>query len=139
MIIQHKYSLALAVTLSFTASYASFSSAQNNFTKLPTQAKQHVLVSDAPLRENHLETLSGIKLYPAAKGTFELQFEQVLKENAVLEVKNKANKVVFQKPVSIAANENSWQYNLGKLKPDTYLVEVKTSDTTYWTRFKVGR
>ncbi|WP_461490569.1 hypothetical protein [Pontibacter sp. HJ8] len=41
--------------------------------------------------------------------------------------------------MSIAKNEKAWRFDLGKLKPDTYLVEVKTPDTTYWTRFKIGR
>ena len=43
-----------------------------------------------------------------------------------------------KKPVSIAKNQKAWSYNVGRLKPDTYLVEVKTSDTTYWTKFKIG-
>ncbi|MEJ8756987.1 T9SS type A sorting domain-containing protein [Pontibacter sp. H259] len=87
---------------------------------------------------NDSETLSGIFLTPAAKGTFKLDFEQQLKENAVLEITNTAGKKVYQKPMDISKNQKNWSYNVGRLKPDTYLVEVKTSDTTYWTKFKIG-
>ncbi|NEM97544.1 T9SS type A sorting domain-containing protein [Pontibacter burrus] len=88
---------------------------------------------------NYSETLSGIYLNPDKKGTFKLDFEQALKEDAVLEITNTAGQKVFQKPVNNTKTQHAWSYNVGKLKPDTYLVEVKTSDTTYWTRFKVGK
>lgn len=131
--------LVLALTLPLTASVYSHTSAQQKVVKLPPQQKQHVLVSANANSDNHYETLSGIHLYRSKKGTFELNFSQELKENGVLEIKNRAGKLVFQKPVSISSQQASWRYNVGKLKPDTYLVEVKTSDTTYWTKFKVGR
>jgi len=86
---------------------------------------------------NDSETLSGIFLTPAPKGTFKLDFEQQLKENAVLEITNTAGKQVFKKPVNVTKDKKAWSYNIGRLKPDTYLVEVKTSDTTYWTKFKI--
>ncbi len=85
------------------------------------------------------ETLSGINMTPAGKGTFQLDFSQALDEDAMLEIKNSAGKMVYQKPVSVENNRSAWRYNLGRLKPDTYLIEVKTSDTTYWTKFKVGK
>ena len=87
---------------------------------------------------NDSETLSGIFLTPAPKGTFKLNFEQQLKEDAVLAITNTKGQKVFEKPVSTAKKQKEWSYNVGKLRPDTYLVEVKTSDTTYWTKFKIG-
>ena len=110
--------------------------AQDQQKELVEKEKQHELHTACI---NNSETLSGLFLTPAQKGTFQLNFEQQLKEDAVLEIKNKAGKKVFQKPVSIAQNQKAWSYNVGKLKPDTYLVEVKTSDTTYWTKFKIGQ
>ncbi|TPE46331.1 T9SS type A sorting domain-containing protein [Pontibacter mangrovi] len=99
---------------------------------------QHTSLPDAAAQAGHTtETLSGINMKPAAKGTFQLDFSQQLDENALLEVKDSTGKLVYQKPVSIAHNRSAWRYNLGRLKPDTYLIEVKTSDTTYWTKFKV--
>jgi len=139
MKLTQKYTLVLALTLPLTASVFSHTSAQKKVVKLPKQQKQHVLVSANASSDMHYETLSGIHLYPAKKGTFELNFSQDLKENGVLEIKNKAGKLVFQKPLSISSQQASWRYNVGNLKPDTYLIEVKTSDTTYWTRFKVGK
>ena len=87
---------------------------------------------------NDSETLSGLFLTPAPKGTFKLDFEQQLKEDAVLAITNTKGQKVFEKPVSTAKKQKEWRYNVGKLRPDTYLVEVKTSDTTYWTKFKIG-
>jgi hypothetical protein len=133
-----KYVLALVASLPLVA-LSLTSNAQNQ--KLPNQEQEHILVA-AESTENDskkLETLSGINLHPTSKGTFQLDFSQELKEDANLEIKNKAGRIVFQKPVSIANNKTAWRYNVGKLQPDTYLIEVKTSDTTYWTKFKVGR
>lgn len=125
--------LALAV-FSFSAS------AQSEYKSVSMQQKEHILVTaetDSASITN-LETLSGIHLHHVKKGMFALDFTQELKENAMLEIKNKAGRRVYYKPVSIADNKSSWTYNVGKLKPDTYTVEVKTSDTTYWTQFKIG-
>jgi hypothetical protein len=124
----------------FTLSLAAFAflaNAQNNTDNIASQQREHVLIAGDTATT--LETLSGINLKPAKKGTFQLSFDQKLKENAVLEIKNTAGKLVYQKPVSLAKNTTLWTYNVGKLQPDTYLIEVKTSDTTYWTKFKVGR
>lgn len=128
------YTLALALSLPLFS--LTFAKAQT--TPLPPQEKEHILVSTEHPDANK-ETLSGIFLKPTAKGSFELDFTQQLDENAVLFVKSSAGKTVYTKPVSIEGNRSSWRYQLGKLKPDTYLIEVKTSDTTYWTKFKVGK
>lgn len=112
--------------------------AQSDIKALAGKEKEHVLHA-SPDSTTYSETLSGIFLKPAAKGTFQLDFEQQLKEDAVLAITNTAGQRVFQKPVSVAKKRKAWSYNVGKLKPDTYLVEVKTSDTTYWTRFKIGQ
>jgi hypothetical protein len=112
--------------------------AQDSSTQLPPVEQQKILVA-APDTLHKLETLSGIHLNSTNKGTYMLDFDQVLKEDARLEVKNKAGKTVYKKPVSIAKNATAWSFDLGKLKPDTYLIEVKTSDTTYWTKFKIGK
>ncbi len=135
-----KYALAVAAALPFSI-FAFTASAQGTKTKLPKQEHEHILIAaDTPTDSVNTETLSGINLKPAKKGTFQLSFDQKLKENAVLEIKNRAGQLVYQKPVVLAKNSaTSWTYNIGKLKPDTYLVEVKTSDTTYWTKFKIGR
>ena len=85
------------------------------------------------------ETLSGINLYHIGKGFYQLDFSQILTEDAVLSIKNAAKKVVYQKPLSMKENTTTWRHKVGKLKPDTYVVEVATSDTTYWTKFKIGR
>ncbi|WP_255593701.1 hypothetical protein [Pontibacter sp. HSC-14F20] len=112
--------------------------AQENSTQLPP-VEQKQLEEAKPDTITRMETLSGIFLNPTKKGTFVLDFSQELNEDARLEVKNKAGKMVYQKPVSITKNQKAWKFDLGKLRPDVYLVEVKTSDTTYWTKFKVGK
>ncbi len=112
-------------------------SAQEATTQLPRLHQEHILIKEDPTI--HIETLSGINLQPAQKGTFVLDFAQDLKEDALLLITNTAGQQVFQKPVDTSENKKAWRYNVGTLRPDTYLIEVKTSDTTYWTRFKVGR
>ena len=107
--------------------------------KITPPTQEHILVTATTENENKKETLSGINLRSASKGTFQLDFSQELDENAILEIKNKAGKVVFTKPLQLADNRSNWSYNVGKLLPDTYLVEVKTSDTTYWTKFRIGK
>ncbi|WP_018477516.1 hypothetical protein [Pontibacter roseus] len=131
----YAFAAALALPLALIGFTAT---AQEKGKPLPPVEREHILIA-APDTATHLETLSGIHLNPTKKGTFLLDFEQVLKEDAKLEVKNRAGKVVYQKPVSIAKNQKAWRYDLGKLRPDTYLVEVKTTDTVYWTKFKIGR
>lgn len=131
--------LAMILGLASSSAFSSQAMGQQSFTQLPHQQKQHVLVNAHATSSNHVETLSGIHLYPAEKGTYRLRFEQDLKENGVLEISNTAGSQVYVKPVSISSNKKVWSYNLGKLKPDTYLIEIKTSDTTYWTKFKVGK
>lgn len=132
-----KYAFNLAVGLPMLAFTLS---AQAQQQKIAAPAQEHILVTAESEggNETKKETLSGIHLQPAAKGTFQLDFSQELDENATLEIKNTAGKVVFKKPISIAANKAAWSYNVGKLRPDTYLIEVKTSDTTYWTKFKIS-
>lgn len=133
-----KYAMALAAALPFTV--ISLTNAQTDKHRLQDQKKEHIMhVPENDSATAKLETLSGINLLPAKKGTFELDFQQELKEDAKLEIKNKAGKLVYRAPVSIADDKQAWKFNVGKLRPDTYQVEVKTSDTTYWTKFKVGR
>lgn len=136
---KQKYALALATVLPLAATLSLSTIAQDHKTMLPTQKREHVLVSTHNDSNNNTETLSGIHLYPTGKGTYGLDFSQKLDENAVLSISNSSKKVVFQRPVRIAEGDSTWHYKLGKLKPDTYQIEVKTSDTTYWTKFKVGR
>ena len=112
--------------------------AQESSTQLPPVEQKQLNVTK-PDTLTRMETLSGIFLNPTKKGTFVLDFNQVLTENARLEVKNKSGKIVYKKPVSVAKKETAWRFELGKLRPDTYQVEVITPDTTYWTKFKVGR
>lgn len=136
---KQKYAIAIAVMLPFTVISLS-AHAQADVERLPDQKKGHVLyVPDSDSTITKMETLSGIHLQQVKKGTFQLDFQQELKEDARLEVKNKAGKVVYHAPVSIADNKQAWQFNVGKLKPDTYQIQVKTSDTTYWTKFKIGK
>ncbi|GHA55524.1 T9SS type A sorting domain-containing protein [Pontibacter akesuensis] len=130
---KRKQTIAMATAM---LAFATATFAQT--TALPSQQKEHILVS-ADIPEENTETLSGINLSPTKKGTFQLDFTQQLEENAVLNITNTAGKLVYQKPVSVEGNRNSWRYQLGKLKPDVYLIEVKTSDTTYWTKFRVSK
>lgn len=133
MKMKQTYLLAGAVLL------AGFSAmAQGTSTQLPPVEQDQLKVAKKDTI-TRMETLSGIFLNPTKKGTFVLDFNQVLTENARLEVKNKAGRLVYKKPVSVAKKETAWRFDLGKLRPDTYQVEVITPDTTYWTKFKVGR
>ncbi len=129
---RQKYALALAAGLPLTT--VALAQTQES----PPQQPEHILVSTKGYSTN-TETLSGINLTPTRHGTYQLDFSQELEEDAMLQVKNTAGKVVFQKPVRKEANRSSWRYQLGRLRADTYLIEVKTSDTTYWTKFKVGK
>lgn len=134
MKMNQKYAWAIVAAVPFMLQVFP-ATAQNLAKDAPTHEKDHELHTACT---NDSETLSGIFLTPATKGTFKLDFEQQLKENAVLEITDTAGKKVFKKPMDISKNQKNWSYNVGKLKPDTYLVEVKTSDTTYWTKFKIG-
>lgn len=138
MKIKQKYTKAIACTLSLAALSLT---ATAQIQSLPKQELKHILViaDEDTTGDTTRETLSGINLLPAGKGTFQLDFSQDLEENATLQITDASGKLVFQKPVSIANNKKAWRYNVGKLQPSVYLVEVKTSDTTYWTKFKVGR
>ncbi|WP_239020981.1 T9SS type A sorting domain-containing protein [Pontibacter arcticus] len=133
-----KQTYRLALLLGFPLIVFGFSA--NAQTKpLPASSLEQMLAAAAADTTTYRETLSGIHLKPIKKGNFILDFSQVLKENAMLAITNTAGKLVYQKPVKVSKKQQSWRYNLGKLKPDIYLVEVKTSDTTYWTKFKIGR
>ncbi|MCC9135225.1 T9SS type A sorting domain-containing protein [Pontibacter silvestris] len=88
--------------------------------------------------EENAGALSGINLYPTKEGNYNLHFEQNLNEDAVLEISNTKGRVVYQKPLKVRNKRKSWHYDIGKIKPDTYLVTVRTSDTTYWSRFRVS-
>ncbi len=131
-----KYTLALLAILAYLPGLTYTAAAQA--TKMPVQEQKYILVKEAsdPNLANP-ETLSGINLHRAKKGTYQLDFEKQLKEDALLMITNTAGKKVYEKPIAIADRKNAWRYNVGKLRPDTYLVEVKTSNTTYWTKFKV--
>ncbi|MCC9165511.1 hypothetical protein [Pontibacter harenae] len=129
-----KYVLALVATIPLAA-FSITASAQT--TPVPPQINEHIIIAAERDYDAGLETLSGINLHPAKKGTFQLDFDQPLKEDGVLEISNEAGQLVYQKPVSNTKKARS--YNVGKLKPDTYLIEVKTTDTTYWTRFRIGK
>ncbi|MFD2247813.1 hypothetical protein [Pontibacter ruber] len=131
-----KYALHTALTLSLAA-FTFFANAQNTKDNVASQQREHVLI--AADTATNLETLSGINLKPTKKGTFQLDFSQVLKENAMLEITNTAGQMVYNKPIAAAKSDKAWRFDVGKLRPDTYLIEVKTSDTTYWTKFKIGR
>ncbi len=122
-----KYTLALASGLSF-ATFA-----------IPALAQMQPQPESVSLPDTtrKMETLSGIHLEPTKKGTYQLDFKQVLKEDAILEITNNAGKLVYQQPISIADSTYRWQFDLGPLRTDSYQVTVKTSDTTYWSKFKV--
>lgn len=136
---KQKYVIAIAAALPLTM-LSLAANAQTDSQRLPNQEKVHVLhIPEPDSTTMTMETLSGIHLQPTKKGTFQLDFQQVLKEDARLEIKNKAGKLVYHAPVSIADNKQAWKFNVGKLRPDIYQIEVKTSDTTYWTKFKIGR
>ncbi|SIT76942.1 hypothetical protein SAMN05444128_0415 [Pontibacter indicus] len=133
MKMKQTYWLAGAMVLAGFCATAQRSSTQT----IPVeQDKIKEIKADSTVR---METLSGIFLNPTKKGTFVLDFNQVLTENARLEVKNRAGRLVYKKPVSVAKKETAWRFDLGKLRPDTYQIEVITPDTTYWSKFKVGR
>lgn len=138
MKMKHKYNLALAVLLPFVTALAPAASAQVRKTAMPAQENRYILVkAEHGIHTESQETLSCIKLYPAKKGTFQLDLKQKLKEDALLKITNTAGKLVYQKPVSMAGSKKGWRYNVGRLRPDIYLIQVTTSDTTYWTKFKV--
>jgi hypothetical protein len=128
----------IACCLSFTA-ISLTTTAQ--IKSLPKQEQEHILVvaEDEVKSDSKLETLSGINLQPIEKGNFKLDFSQELEEDALLSITDSQGKVVFKKPLKATDNKSAWSYNVGKLRPSTYLIEVKTSDTTYWTKFKVGK
>jgi hypothetical protein len=136
MKMMQKFAFVLSLALPLNTALSLTTTAQNGKASVP---QHHMLMSASEIDHTTIETLSGINLRRASKGSYQLDFSQKLKEDAVLEISNKNGQVVYQKPVSIKKNKSAWRYNVGKLKPDTYLIEVKTSDTTYWTRFKVGR
>lgn len=129
---KQKYAFALGLVAA-----VSFNVLAQKTQALPKQEREHVLIAAAePI---NTETLSGIYLRPAKGGNFQLDFTQQLKEDATLEIRNTAGQVVFRKPIAGTAKQSSWRFLVGKLKPGIYLIEVKTSDTNYWTKFKVGR
>lgn len=138
---KQKCVLVLTSLLAFSAISLS-ASAQNDATPLPPQSKELILVTaDSDSISSSLETLSGIHLHRVkkSKGEYQLNFAQELKEDATLEITTKAGRKIYQKPISIADSKTVWSYNVGKLKPGIYNVQVKTSDTTYWTSFKVRK
>ncbi|QCR21491.1 hypothetical protein C1N53_03435 [Pontibacter sp. SGAir0037] len=134
-----KYVPVLTVALVLTVLGLSAQDQQEQ-TVIKGNPKKFILIKEGSDSTSlNRKTLSGIHLTTQKNGSYILDFEQELEENAVLEIKNKAGKAVYQKPVSIEGDKTSWRYSLGKLKPGIYLVEIKTSNTTYWTRFKVRK
>ncbi|WP_347158628.1 hypothetical protein [Pontibacter chitinilyticus] len=138
MKMKNKYTTALLAVLMPASLLISPAPAQAYTGPAPVQEKHptpaQLLRS---MDESNRETLSGIHLHPAKKGTFQLDFSQPLKENGLLKITNSTGKQIYQKPLNIAERKNAWRYNVGKLRPDIYLIEVLTSNTTYWTKFRV--
>ncbi len=138
-----KQKYALFYTFLLTLSAISLQvSAQSDAVPVPPQSKELILVTaDSDSTASPLETLSGIHLQRVkkGKGDYQLNFQQELKENATLLITTKAGRKVYHKPINITDRKTAWSYNVGKLKPGIYNVQVKTSDTTYWTSFKIRK
>lgn len=87
----------------------------------------------------NLPPLSGITVLPdEAKGTFTLEFSQELEEPAIVKVTNAKKKVVYTNSLAPQAFASVKHLDMGKLSNGSYLVEVKTSTTTYWKKLEVS-
>jgi len=136
MKMKRKYAQALGASFLFAAITCT-ATAQRR--PMPKQEQEHILIADEKDSSPVKETLSGINLQPGRNGNFQLDFSQQLTEDATLEISNTAGQVVYKQPVSTANNRSSWRYHVGRLRPGIYLIEVKTSDTTYWTKFRISK
>jgi hypothetical protein len=83
------------------------------------------------------ETVSGINIYPhERKNTFMLAFTQsMLKEKAMLTVSAENGDVVFSQVVE--PGKGLKPKSIGNLDEGIYLIEVKTSDTTFWKKIRI--
>jgi hypothetical protein len=94
-----------------------------------------------PANENQrVESLSGINLFPDRKtGNFRLRFTQNLKDSANLELKNAAGQVLFAKALSASESYTGKPMEIGQLNAGTYLIEVKSANTTYWKKVRIRK
>ncbi|HSI90566.1 MAG TPA: T9SS type A sorting domain-containing protein [Adhaeribacter sp.] len=89
---------------------------------------------------HRVETLSGIFLYQDKKtGNFLLRFNQKLKDDASLELKNSSGKVFFSQALSSGESYAARPMQVGNLPSGIYLIEVKTPDTTFWKKVRIKR
>lgn len=106
-----------------------------------TSDKIHVSISDLEdVIEYELageETISGINVYPhIRKKTFMLSFSQyVLKENALLTLSPENGDAIFSRVLH--PGEKLKPTRIGNLNEGIYLIEVKTSDTTFWKKIRI--
>jgi hypothetical protein len=85
-----------------------------------------------------LPPLSGISVFPNnSTGTYTLHFSQELKEAASLKVTNAKKKIVYTNKLGPQPSNTITAFEVGKLYKGIYLVEVKTSNTTYWKELKI--
>jgi hypothetical protein len=86
-----------------------------------------------------LPPLSGITVLPnQATGRYTLEFSQELEEPATVKVTNAKKKVVYANSLAPQAFASVKHLDVGKLSNGSYLVEVKTSNTTYWKKLDVS-
>lgn len=86
-----------------------------------------------------LPPLSGIDLVPNGKtGTFSLELSQELEETATVRMTNARKKVVYTNSLAPQKGDSAKLMEVGKLPAGVYLVEVKTSNTTYWKKVRVA-
>jgi hypothetical protein len=128
--------LLLAFFAAGFASLASFTAASRPSTSGGTGLAPIACVQDSL---QPLPPLSGIDLIPnRSTGTFTLELSQELEEPATVKMSNAKKKVVYTSSLAPQGNESVKHLDVGKLSAGVYLVEVKTSNTTYWKKVRVA-
>ncbi|KAA9332769.1 T9SS type A sorting domain-containing protein [Adhaeribacter soli] len=95
-------------------------------------------VANTPEKEDRVESLSGINLFPNRKTqSFNFRFTQPLKDTANVELKNASGKVIYTQALLPEEMPMAKPVDLGKLSNGIYLIEVRSANTTYWKKVKV--
>lgn len=134
--------LTLIVLLLMALLVASKVSAQQTTTKTKiktdtTKVKSETVVT-TPEKEDRVESLSGINLFPNRKTqSFQFRFTQPLKDTANVALKNASGKTIYAQALLPEQMPMAKPVDIGKLSNGIYLIEVKSANTTYWKKVRV--
>ena len=103
--------------------------------EVKTKGEVPAVTLDGPIR--HVETLSGIDVYPKpGSNSVLLSFTQQFTKPGTLTMTDYKDKVVYQQVLDPATSTGT-PVDLGHIQAGTYLVEAKIANYVYWKKVRI--